>query len=183
MELIQEIFDREIDSRLLPAGRQGRGNDKGVGGSDIRYRLRRAARALIFKENKIAVLSAEALHLHQLPGGGVEENETILEALEREVLEETGCIINQIRELGIIIEYRNEIELIQVSYVFTADVQDNSRQPVFTGEERDEGFVLEWMTVEEAIDVMRTKDKPDTYTGRFRGARDRTIMEYYLNKK
>ena len=170
MELIKEIHDKDLGIKPMVKG-------------DIRYRLRRAARALVFQGNKIAVLNAKALFLHQLPGGGVEGNESIGEGLMREVMEETGCIINQIQDLGVVIEYRNEIELIQVSYVFTGNVQDGSRQPVFTGEEIDEGFVLEWMTVDEAFALMKNQDRPNTYACRFRGARDAAILEYYLNKE
>lgn len=170
MELIKEISDRDlsIESALK---------------SDIRYRLRKASRALIFQENKIAVLNARGLHLHKLPGGGIEENESIGQALTREILEETGCKINQIREIGITIEYRNEIELIQVSYVFTGNVIDNSREPVFTQKERDEGFLLEWMTVNEAVRLMKIQDKPNSYAGKFIRARDTAILEYYLKNK
>ena len=170
MELIKEIHDEDLGIKPIVKG-------------DIRYRLRRAARALIFKGDKIAVLNVKALFLHQLPGGGVEDNESIDEGLMREVMEETGCIINQIQELGVVIEYRKEFELIQVSYVFIGNVQDGSGQPVFTAEEIGEGCVLEWMTVDEAFALMKNQDKPSTYACRFRSARDAAILEYYLNKK
>jgi ADP-ribose pyrophosphatase YjhB (NUDIX family) len=169
MELIKEIYDRElgIQSKV---------------GDDVRYRLRKAARALIFRGNKIAILNARSLSLHKLPGGGVEGHESIGEGLEREIREETGCKINQIREIGIVIEYRDRIEMMQVSYVFVGHVQDNSGQPVFTQKEKDEGFVLEWMDASEAVDVMKNKDKPNSYAGKFIRVRDMAILEYYLRE-
>lgn len=170
MELIKELYDNDLGIQSKVEG-------------DVRYRLRKAARALIFRDKNIAVLNVKSLSLHQLPGGGIEDNESVREGLEREVLEETGCNIGQVEEFGVVIEYRREIELIQISYVFTGNVIGDLREPVFTQEEVDEGCVLEWMTVDEAIDAMRFEDKQDTYAGKFRRARDMAILEYYLKRK
>src|SRR3990167_2065115 len=80
-------------------------------------REREAARAIVFdKDNNIALLHATNKSYHKLPGGGVEKGEDIIQALKREVLEEIGCEIDSIKELGIIEEYRNKFSLHQLSY-------------------------------------------------------------------
>lgn len=167
MELIKEITDRDLGI-------------ESVAGDNIRYRLRRTARALIFRGDKIAILNAKNLNLHKLPGGGIEGNESISEGLKREILEETGCEVGDIRELGMVIEYRDKFEMIQVSYVFVGDVKGDSKELVLTEKEKSEGFVLEWMSVGEVLDLMRDKDNPVKYSGRFIVARDRAILEYYM---
>lgn len=166
MKLIKEIYEKDLQLDQIKK-------------QDIRYKLRKAARALIFKENKIAVLNAAKLHLHKLPGGGIERTESVIEGLHREILEETGCKITQIRELGITVEYRDAIEMLQISYTFTGNVQDNVVTPNFTQKELNEGFQLVWLTVAETIDVMKKEDSPSTYAGKFIQARDLAILEYY----
>lgn len=165
MELIKEVYEKDLHLEQVKL--------------DIRYRLRKAARALMFRENKIAILNASKLHLHKLPGGGIEKNESIIGGLCREILEETGCRVIETRELGIVVEYRDTIELLQISYVFTGNVQDSAGMPSFTKKEQDEGFQLEWLDPAEAIKIMKNDDKPNTYAGKFIHARDLAILEYY----
>lgn len=181
MELIKEIYESDLhldqttNPDLIGTSLQTR--------SDARYRLRKTARALIFQENKIAVLNAARLHLHKLPGGGIEKNESKASGLNREILEETGCKITETRELGITIEYREAIEMVQISYVFTGNIQDGIEMPNFTRKEQYEGFQLVWLTVVEAISMMENEDRPKTYAGKFINARDLAILEYYIRCK
>jgi 8-oxo-dGTP pyrophosphatase MutT (NUDIX family) len=174
MELIKEIHETDLNLDQSVSLR---------GKLDVCYRLRKAARALIFQNSKVAVLSATKLHLHKLPGGGIEDDESVIEGLSREILEETGCKVGNIHDLGITIEYRNAIELLQISYVFTGTVVDSSRKPQFTEKEKNEGFELAWMEVEGAIKIMKTEDSPATYAGKFILARDLAILEYYVRFK
>src|SRR4051812_17391569 len=82
---------------------------------------RRAARAVVFdKEGNVALLNATKKHFHKLPGGGLEEGEDVETALRREVLEEIGCKITNVRELGVIEEFRHKFDLRQISYCFLA---------------------------------------------------------------
>ena len=72
------------------------------------YKLRNAARAVIFDtDKKVALLHATKKSYHKLPGGGIEDGEDMQAALKRELLEEIGCEANNLRDLGIIEEYRN----------------------------------------------------------------------------
>lgn len=170
MELIIEIYEKDLG--MKPSLRR-----------DIRYRLRRAARGLVFDSDKIAILNVSKLHFHKLPGGGIENEESKVRGFTREVLEETGCRIINVREFGATIEYRGEIEMLQISYSFTCDVIGAWGSPNFTSKEIDEGFQLGWFTIEEAINMMKDKDKPVTYAGKFIQMRDLAILEYYLRCK
>ena len=166
MELIKEIYEKDLGISSGDAG-------------DISYKIRKAARALLFRKGKIAVLHAVNIAVHKLPGGGVAGKELIKEGLTREIKEETGFTISDEKELGITIEYRNEFKQLQISYVYTGNAGVRGI-PNFTGKEISEGFKLIWLTVEEAIEIMKNKDNPINYAGKFIHERDLAILEYYL---
>ncbi len=181
MRLIKEIYEKDLDlGNIKPDFIKTKVREQA---GEKCYRLRKAARALIFHENKIAILKAVKLNLHKLPGGGIDKTESIIQGLHREVLEETGCKIDNIHDHGIIIEYRDTIEMAQISYVFTCNVYGTAGVPIFTQKEQDEGFQLLWLKVPEVIKIMKDEDKPNTYSGRFIYARDLAILQYYAGFK
>ncbi|MBC7163385.1 MAG: NUDIX hydrolase [Roseovarius sp.] len=68
---------------------------------DIRYRPRPGVYAILVRGGRILVThQAEPVPEYQLPGGGVDPGETPLQALHREVREETGWRIARPRRLG-----------------------------------------------------------------------------------
>jgi len=73
--------------------------------------LRNAVRAIIINENKILMVYLEKTDEYKFAGGGINENETIEEALKREVLEEIGYKVkNIIEKIGIMTEYSKALE-------------------------------------------------------------------------
>jgi 8-oxo-dGTP pyrophosphatase MutT (NUDIX family) len=68
--------------------------------------LRNAVRAIILNKNKLLMAHLEKTDEYKFPGGGKNEDETIEEALKREVLEEVGYKVSNIKEkIGTITEY------------------------------------------------------------------------------
>ena len=63
---------------------------------------RPSARAIIIKDGKIAMVYSQKYNYYKFPGGGIEAEECMEDALTREVSEETGlCVIkNSIQEYG-----------------------------------------------------------------------------------
>ncbi len=56
------------------------------------------------QNNRLLVIKKNAgpyINRYDLPGGNLEEKESLSEALKREVLEETGYKVNIIRQLGV----------------------------------------------------------------------------------
>ena len=77
------------------------------------------ARAIVKNQDGLyAVMYADKFKLHSLPGGGVEDGEDVLTALRREVYEETGCVCDEIQELGIVTENRASLDYTQINYYF-----------------------------------------------------------------
>lgn len=146
---------------------------------------RQAARAIIFNHsNQIALLYVSAKNYHKLPGGGVEDDETVSEALLREVTEEVGARIEIVISLGSIIEHRGQHQLVQQSYCFLARTLEISHTPAFTKEEKTNGFSLKWVNYEQAVLLLKN-DNPKDYVGQFIQKRDllflQEVKKYFNN--
>jgi 8-oxo-dGTP diphosphatase len=142
---------------------------------DVKYKPRTASRAILRKENLIALLKVSKQNYYKLPGGGLDEGETIEEALKREILEETGCTFRILGEVGEILEHRSQWEVVQTSHCFMAEVEKEGK-PQFTPDEIQDGFQLVWVTLDEAINLVKNS-KPDTYDGKFIVKRDLEFLK------
>lgn len=143
---------------------------------DGRYEKRSASRAVLFDEKGlIPILFVSKFSYHKLPGGGVEAGEDKVEALDREIKEETGCIAEINGEVGEITEYRSEFNLFQVSYCYIGKVI-NKGTPEFEQGELNEGFKLIWVALDEAIKLLKD-DKPTNYEGKFIQERDLRFLQ------
>lgn len=139
---------------------------------------RKAARAIVFdKDKNVALLHATNKSYHKLPGGGIEEGEEIVEALKREAMEEIGCEIENINELGIVEEYRNQYSLHQLSYCFTADLKGEKGTPDLEEDEIADGFETVWMSINDAIKILEGEKELEPYEGRFINMRDLLLLK------
>ena len=152
-------------------------------------RIRFGARGLVFnKDNKIAILNKQLKNEYKLVGGGIEENEDPTIAFKREVLEEAGCKVEIDACLGIIKEEKSQGNFMQTSYVYVAHVIENTNHLNLTQKEIDEGSQLLWLTIDDAIKIIKDCEdrlKPskyeDVYHTKFIVRRDYTILNYYKN--
>jgi 8-oxo-dGTP pyrophosphatase MutT (NUDIX family) len=143
------------------------------------YRFRTAARAVLFDDKGEIALPYIAKHgYHKLPGGGVEDGEDVQSALVREMMEEVGCGITVAGTLGAIVEFRNKFNLVQTSICFFGHVQGEIKNLALTDSEKANGFVLQWHTLDNAINLLE-KEKPSDYEGRYIVNRDLTFLLEY----
>ncbi|SRR3989344_3254 len=162
MKTLKIIKDADIGSVLSEPGK---------------YWERKAVRAVVFdKESKVALIYSGKYHHHKLPGGGVEEGESIEAAVRRELLEEIGCTVGNIKELGIVEEYRNRVELHQISYCYTAYALEKG-VPKLEAEEVAEGYVTKWFNLDAAIETLEKEKGTEHYDGRFIRMRDITFLK------
>lgn len=146
-----------------------------------KFEVRRAARAVVFDSNKnVGILYVGKYNYHKLPGGGLEGDESIDEALKRECLEEIGCNMETFAELGEIIEYRDKWLFKQHSYCYLANVVGEKGKPDFTQKEIDNGFIIKWVSLEDAIKLLEN-DKPEGYEGGFIQIRDSSFLREAAN--
>jgi 8-oxo-dGTP pyrophosphatase MutT (NUDIX family) len=123
--------------------------------------LRNAVRAVIIKKNKILMVHLGKTNEYKFPGGGIEENETVEEALAREVLEEAGCNVIRIEEkigimieLGIAEEDENSI-FKMISEYYAVKIGDNQFDQKLDKYEEDLEFIPCWTEIEKAYKTNR----------------------------
>ncbi len=142
------------------------------------HRERKASRAIVFdKDNNLALLHAKNKSYHKLPGGGIEDGEDIIQALRREAMEEIGCEIDNIKELGIVEEYRNQFSLHQLSYCFIANLKGEKGTPHLEADELADGFETVWLNIDEAIKTIENEKDLEHYDGRFITRRDLIFLK------
>lgn len=141
------------------------------------FRKREAARAVVSDNaGKIALLRVGLYDYHKLPGGGIDEGEDIPAALERELLEEIGCKAEVTGEVGEIIEYRDQFDLEQTSYCFTATQIGEKGDPDFTEKELREQFSIVWAENIDSAIALLEQDNPANYEGKFIQKRDLALL-------
>ena len=113
--------------------------------------IREAVRAIIVKNNKIALVKSLKENHYKFPGDGIEDGESHIDTLIRETKEETGLIIkpSSIEECGFIHEVRksifNDDAFEQKSYYYFAEVEDEVALQELSDREKDLQYVLEWV--------------------------------------
>jgi len=141
------------------------------------FRQREAARAVLLDHRGyVSVLSVDDGNFHKIPGGGVKDGESTIQALRREVIEEAGAnSIDIVGEVGSILEYRDGLK--QYSYCYIAKVSGKLRRPEFDKKERRDGYNAPvWMPIDDAIELFKS-DKPPFARAQFMSLRDRTFLE------
>ena len=141
------------------------------------YSERHAARAIVLDdEGRVALLRVNKYSYHKLPGGGVEADEDMRQALKRELREEIGCEAEVMAEVGEIIEYRDQWSLRQTSDCYLARKVGEQVSPDFDEGELADDFEMLWVdSIDEAIQLLEG-DTPTNYDGDFIHVRDLILL-------
>ncbi len=165
MDLIKYVSDQTLD-----------------GNSELGdWNIRQAVRAVVLDmDNRIALMHIGKFNVYKLPGGGIDNMENIEAAFQREMLEETGCEVKKIRELGVVIEKRDEWKLVQVSYCYVAKVVKIGDLQLTT-EEIAEDFSLHWVSdIGEAVKLVESSGSK-RYDDKYIKIRDSAILQKAKN--
>lgn len=144
-----------------------------------------ASRGVIqFSDGDILVFFKERIGQYKLPGGGKENDETLEQTFMREVLEETGYMVKNIRKVGIVKDQT------QTSYIFVAEPYGEAQE--IHPDEDEIKFSAKCLKMNPA-DVLKNmkkfiiehKDYSDenSLIQCYFTQRDRKILEYVLNHK
>ena len=119
--------------------------------------IRKAARGIILDGENILILYTERYHDYSLPGGGVDEGESIEAGLIRELEEETGARhIEIVNEFGLYEEfrpwYKDGFDIVHMeSYYFVCDIHPEQGETKLEQHEIQNGMVPVWINIHEAI--------------------------------
>ncbi|GIN86359.1 DNA mismatch repair protein MutT [Heyndrickxia sporothermodurans] len=116
------------------------------------YHIRKGVYAIIFNSAKDKVLTVQNSRGHYfLPGGGIENDESCIECLEREMLEETVYKVSIGSFIGNAKRYfhstKNE-PLINDGYFYLAELLDKIQEPT-----EDDHFIR-WMDIDNAQELL-----------------------------
>lgn len=116
---------------------------------------RDTARCIIQNSNyEICLLYSRARDYFAIPGGGIEPGESLLEALNREILEETGYTIKNPKPLGKIFEERHNRAT--NTYFFLATPLEKTHTH-YMQDELEEDYELVWLPISDAIKKFQTR--------------------------
>lgn len=134
--------------------------DSGVYDESIEVVRRPSARGIVIKDGKVAMIHSAQYDYYKFPGGGIEAGETPKEAMIREVKEESGLTVipESIKELGNV-HRRSKTALgglfIQDNFYYTCSCEDEPGERRLDDYESEEGFTLEFVDPEAAIEKNR----------------------------
>ncbi len=144
------------------------------------YLQREVVRAVVFDEERnVGLIHVGTLNFHQLPGGGIETGESKEEALRREIIEELGCKIEILSEIGQIDEYRDYKSTLQQNYCYICRVIGKKGKPSPTEGELKYGCDLLWLPINEAVKQLQN-DQPIKIAGQFSNKRDLLLLQEAL---
>lgn len=126
------------------------------------YSSRPSIYVLLFNDDKkVASINfqEDIGRIYPLPGGGVNEGEIWEEGLIREVKEEIGCTIQDIKPIGSFGSYDNSTMKCFQSILCTARLHGEPQIPQST-EDYEQGSKLVWITMEELIKKLEELANP-----------------------
>ena len=142
------------------------------------FNARVAVKVAIYdRENLIALVGTK---YRLLPGGGIEDNESLKQAVIRECLEEVGCSVDIIKEIATTEEYRAKTKRHQTTHFFTATLSGEKGVPQTTQED-EQGIQVEWLTQNNAITLLekQLKEIPfESYNSCFNVRTHLTFLKY-----
>jgi len=121
---------------------------------NINYR--EAVRGIIIKNNKILMVHSKNKD-YKFPGGGIKKGEAHIDALKREIEEETGYVCIAVNEqVGIVTEkskdrYANNRIFKMISYYYIAEVSNIIKSQKLDDYEARLEFKPEWVSIDDAI--------------------------------
>ncbi len=123
-------------------------NDDFLGRIDT---VRHACRGIVIKEDKILMCYQQKEDQYIIPGGGVEDDESLVDCCKREIIEETG-VVCQVNENFVDID-ELFATMNHINHYFICNVLEENRQVHLTKTEQNEGLTFVWMSIDDALSI------------------------------
>ena len=122
-------------------------------------KLRNTVRAIAFRDDrKFAFLRIKGEdefgkrnHLETI-GGGIEANESMVEAMKREVMEEIGYTCEVLDEIGVVVDTYHLIHRKTISHFFVVQLLEDQKATSRTALETSLIAGIEWLSFQEAYE-------------------------------
>lgn len=112
-----------------------------------------SCRAIIIEDVKILLSHETKGNIYMSPGGGLEENETDEQCVEREVLEETGYIVKAVKPFVTVDEYC--YDTLYVNRYFICKITGRGEVSL-TENEKYKKLMPEWVATDKATAIFST---------------------------
>lgn len=142
-------------------------------------KTRVGCRGIVIQDGKMLVSREEVTDYWLIPGGGLEKGETFAQCCIREVLEETGYLVEPLEEFLVMNEYYEEYKYI--SHYFVCRVAGTGQQHL-TEFEKARGLVPKWVDVPFFLEIVSKHQEYAASNEEKRGAylREYTAITEYL---
>lgn len=144
---------------------------------------RPSARAVIIKDNIIAMVYSVKERYYKFPGGGIKDGEDISVALAREVKEEVGLVVKpeSISEFGRVMRrqksnYTDNTIFEQENYYFWCECEENVVDQNLDDYEKEAELILKYVDIDEAIKV-NSEHKSDDFFDEIMIQREKKVLE------
>ena len=146
--------------------------------------IRNSVRCLLINQNQeICLLYSQARDYYAIPGGGIEPGESLLQALSRETLEETGYLLKNPKPIGNI--HEQLYDRVTTTYFFSAQ-PDKILHTNYMPDEIEEDYILKWLSLPEALQIFQTVCNEQqlhnfpSYKGAFISHRFLELLQYFV---
>lgn len=121
----------------------------------INFEDRVTGKAIVFDDdNNVALVGTKVNSFYLLPGGGIDQGESIEVGIIRECLEEIGCNVELKIPIGTIDDYRNRDRKHCINYCYTAKLIGHKGELTLTEDEKKNGLHVIWVPLDEAIKIL-----------------------------
>ncbi len=119
---------------------------------DVVFEDRNTGKAIVLDaDGKIGLVGNKENDFLQLPGGGIDTNEDIEKGVIRECLEEIGCNVEILKEVGIIDDFRPRDKKHCINYCYVVKVLAEKGNSAHTENEASIGMYTAWLTPAETL--------------------------------
>ena len=112
-------------------------------------------KAIVFDHgNDVALVGNKVNSFYLLPGGGINKDESVENGIVRECLEEIGCHVKLLNNVGMVEDYRDRDKKHCINYCYTAKLIGEKGELQLTEDENGNGMHVIWVSLDEATKIL-----------------------------
>lgn len=127
--------------------------------------IKNAARTVIYDQNNLfALINVCSGEYFKIPGGGIENNETVKQAAIREALEESGCKIKIIQKIGESEFIDEDKNILHHSVCFLTKKIKQTSSPTFDDWDKSQNMKIIWVDINQAINLFKNAKPQNNFS-------------------